>query len=402
MRPLDGDVLGDRGDGETGARDGLVADDTDAALVDEICRAARAATGDPVPLVDGLVRRIAPLRGAAAQHDLGRRALAQLTGLGDLDTLLRDPDVDDVLVNSGRDVWVDRRGELVRAGRLTAGTVDLLVERVLAPLGRRADRTSPIVDARLPGGARVCAVLPPIAVDGTMLSIRRFRDAPLDLDAFTGSRGATLIDAVVRSRCNVIVSGATSSGKTALVGALVRRCPSEERIVVVEDTTELPLTDRHSVRLEARPPTVDGPPPVDLAQLVRTALRMRPDRIVVGEIRGDEVVALVQALNTGHDGSLATVHANGALDALLRLEALVLCAAPTWPLPAIRHHLARSIDVVVHVERIPGSTVRRIATVDEVVLPEDLDDTTPRLRRLAMAGEDGDVRTIEGRRRGRR
>ena len=390
------------GEGTTAAHDGLAVDHADDVLVDEICRAARETAGDPALLVDGLVRRIAPLHGSDLQHDLGRRALARLTGLGELDPLLRDPDVDDVLVNSGRDVWVDRRGELTPVGHLTAGSVDLLVERVLAPLGRRADRTAPIVDARLPDGARVCAVLPPIAVDGTMLSIRRFRDTPLDLDAFTGNRGAALLTDVVRSRCNIVVSGATSSGKTALVGALIRRCPPGDRIVVVEDTTELPRTDRHIVRLEARPPTVDGPPPIDLAQLVRTALRMRPDRIVVGEIRGDEVVALVQALNTGHDGSLTTVHANGALDALLRLEALVLCAAPTWPLVAIRQHLARSIDVVVHVERTTGTTVRRIATVDEVVVPEDLDDSAPRLRRLAMLGDDGDVRIVADRRRGRR
>ncbi len=368
--------------------------DGDAAVIDEICRAARDEPGEPTAVVDALIRRIAPLRSAEERHELALRVLAQLTGLGDLDMLLRDPDVDEVLVNGARDVWIDRRGTLTSIGRLDAGTIDLLVERVLAPLGRRADRTSPIVDARLPGGARVCAVLPPIAVDGTALSIRRFRDEPLTLDAFTGAAGRELVRDVLAARTNLVVSGATSSGKTALVAALLRECPATERLVVVEDTAELPLTDRHVVRLEARPPAVDGPPPIDLAQLVRTALRLRPDRIIVGEIRGDEVVALVQALNTGHDGSLSTLHANGALDALLRLEALVLSAAPTWPLAAIRQHLARSLDVVLHVERIAGTTARRITSIDEVGVPADLHEAPPRLRRLATAGRNGDLELV--------
>lgn len=374
----------------------------DAEVVDEVCRAARDASGDPRTTVDDLVRSIAPLRTVDEQQRLAQHALAQLTGLGELEVLLRDPDVDEVLVNAGRDVWIDRRGELAPAGRLTAANLELLVERVLAPLGRRVDRTSPIVDARLPDGARLCAVLPPIAVDGTTLSVRRFRNDPLESAAFTGRRGRALLAELLAARCNLVVSGSTSSGKTSLVAALLHDCDEAERLVVVEDTTELPLRHGHVVRLEARPATVDGPPPVDLAQLVRTALRLRPDRIVVGEIRGDEVVALVQALNTGHDGSLSTVHANGALDALLRLEALVLCAAPSWPLAAIRQHLARSLDVIVHVERVPGSAARRVATVDEVVVPADLLDTTPRLRRLAVVDEHGDMTVSGPLRRGRR
>ena len=199
-----------------------------------------------------------------------------------------------------------------------------------------------------------------------------------------------LLGEIVDARCNVVVSGATSSGKTSLVAALLGTIAPSERLVVVEDTTELPLRHPHTVRLEARPATIDGPAPIDLAQLVRTALRLRPDRIVVGEVRGDEVLALVQAMNTGHDGSISTCHANGPLDALLRLESLVMQAAPTWPLAAIRHHLARSIDVVVHVER--RGVHRRVAAISEVARPNSTDDT-PRLRALTTldAGDRGSV-----------
>ncbi len=263
----------------------------------------------------------------------------------------------------------------------------------MAPLGRRVDRTSPIVDARLADGARVCAVLPPVAVDGPMLSIRRFRRDVLPLAAFTGDRGSALLHQVLHRRCNLIVSGATSSGKTSLVAALLSQIDATQRLVVVEDTAELPLHHPHVVRLEARPPTVDGPGAVDLAHLVRTALRLRPDRIVVGEVRGDEVLALVQAMNTGHDGSISTCHANGTTDALLRLESLVLQAAPTWPLSAIRHQLARSIDVVVHVDRHANGD-RRITEIAEVVPPSDATDEShrsPLLRPVGRLGSDGDL-----------
>ncbi len=299
---------------------------------------------------------------------LADRVVAHLRGLGELDAYVRDEGIDEVLVNAGREIWIDRGGALHYVGSLEADSVGLLIERVLAPLGRRVDRTSPIVDARLADGARICAVLPPVAVDGPMLSIRRFRRRILPLDSFTDDVGIGLTRELLRVRCNVVVTGATSSGKTSLVAALVSEVEPAQRLVVVEDTAELPLRHPHAVRLEARPPSVDGPGAVDLAQLVRTALRLRPDRIVVGEVRGDEVLALVQAMNTGHDGSISTCHANGPADALLRLESLVLQAAPTWPLAAIRHQLARSIDVVIHVERY-GDGSRRIVEIAEVVPP---------------------------------
>ena len=314
---------------------------------------------------------------------LADRAIAHLRGLGELDAYVRDEAVDEVLVNAGREIWIDRAGTLHYVGTLGAEGVELLIERVLAPLGRRVDRTSPIVDARLANGARVCAVLPPIAVDGPILSIRRFRERILTLDAFTDATGESLLQQLLLDRCNLVVTGATSSGKTSLVAALLGEISPSQRLVVVEDTSELPLRHPHAVRLEARPPTVDGPGAIDLAQLVRTALRLRPDRIVVGEVRGDEVLALVQAMNTGHDGSIATCHANGPTDALLRLESLVLQAAPTWPLAAIRHQLARSIDVVVHVERHADGR-RRITEIAEVTPPSPTSETVrASLRTLA-------------------
>ncbi len=366
---------------------------TDPDIVRTVCELVADRPGDPTSLVQAEVRRLAPLCSPDQQIRLVDQVMAHLRGLGELDSYVRDESVDEVLVNAGREIWIDRDGTLQYVGSLGVEGVDLLIERVLAPLGRRVDRTSPIVDARLADGARVCAVLPPIAVDGPLLSIRRFRRRVLPVEAFTGNAGSTLLRQLLHDRCNLIVSGATSSGKTSLVATLMNEVAPTQRLVVVEDTTELPIRHPHAVRLEARPTSIDGPAAVDLAHLVRTALRLRPDRIVVGEVRGDEVLALVQAMNTGHDGSISTCHANGPTDALLRLESLILQAAPTWPLAAIRHQLARSIDVVVHVERhVDGR--RWIAEVAEVTPPSatGIESTgAPMLRSLGRLQPGGDL-----------
>ena len=346
---------------------------TDHDIVRAVCELVADRPGDPTPLVEAEVRRLTPLSSPEQRLALADRAIAHLRGLGELDAYVRDEGIDEVLVNAGREIWIDRDGSLQYVGTLDGDRIDLLIERVLAPLGRAVDRTSPIVDARLADGARVCAVLPPVAVGGPVLSIRRFRRRILPLDAFTDSTGVALLRDFLLARCNLVVAGATSSGKTSLVAALVSEVDPSHRLVIVEDTAELPLHHPHAVRLEARPPTIDGPDAVDLAHLVRTALRLRPDRIVVGEARGDEVLALVQAMNTGHDGSLSTCHANSPTDALLRLESLVLQAAPTWPLAAIRQQLARSLDVVVHVERATDGA-RRITELAEVAPPSPHDD----------------------------
>ena len=371
----------------------------DGHLVAELCRRVAHIRGDVDMLVDEEVRRLAPLSSPAEQRQLAREAIARLSGLGDLEALVADPTIDEVLVNRGREIWIERSGVLLRAGVLDGQPIEQLIERILAPIGRRLDRTTPIVDARLASGARVCAVVPPVAVDGTSLSIRRFASTIRPLSSFTDDVGAELCGELIAARCNVLVCGATSSGKTSLLASLTTLVPDDERVLILEDTAELPVAGRHTVRLEARPATADLPTAVTLEALVRTALRLRPDRLIVGEIRGPEVLGLVQAMNTGHDGSFSTCHANGALDALLRLESLVLQAAPTWPLVAIRQQLARSIDVVVHVGRHDDGH-RRIESISEICMPDPGGGlVAPELRVLARQGVDGFERLGELHRR---
>lgn len=353
-------------------------------LVANICRRIDDLIGDVAEAANVEARHVAPLATTDEQRRLAEAAVARLTGLGELDEWVNDVTVDEVLVNADNHIWVDRGGQLLRVGELTSQPLGNIIERILAPIGRRLDLTTPIVDARLADGARVCAVIGPVGVDGASLSIRRFGSSARDLAEFTNSLGVELLGQVVDQRCNVVVSGATSSGKTSLLAALIATLPDNERIVVLEDTAELPIGAQHVVRLEARPAAPDGPPAIDLNDLVRTALRLRPDRLVVGEIRGPEVLGLVQAMNTGHDGSFSTCHANGPLDALLRLESLVLQAAPTWPLPAIRQQLARSLDVVVHIGRSRSDGQRRLVSISEVGAPNN--EAEPHLVPLAELG----------------
>lgn len=332
-------------------------------------------------LVDEQVRRVIPLDHVDEQRRVADAALARLAGIGELDQWVRDPTVDEVLVNASNDIWIDRAGALSKVGQLRSQPLEHIIERILATIGRRLDPTSPIVDARLADGSRVCAVAAPVSVDGTCLSIRRFSANSRPLGAYTDSGGASLIQEVIDARCNVVVTGATSSGKTSLLASIVSTLPPTERVVIIEDTAELPLRDQHIVRLEARAASLDGPPPIGLPALVRTALRLRPDRLVVGEIRGDEVLGMIHAMNTGHDGSFSTCHANGPLDALYRLESLVLRAAPTWPMRAIRQQLARSVDIVIHVARSRDGR-RRIESISEVVV-DTSSDGSPATRLLA-------------------
>ncbi len=367
--------------------------------VERICATVRDEPGDLDELIDAAARRIAPLATAVERQTLRAAATAQMSGLGELDLLVEDPDVDEVLVN-GNQIWVDRHGRIEPAGFLTRTTVEQVIERILAPVGRRVDRTSPIVDARLPNGSRVCAVVAPVAVGGSSLSIRRFSRNVRPLSDFTNPDGAALLTQIVAARCNVIVSGSTSSGKTSLLASMIAQIDPADRLIVLEDTTELPCRAPHQVRFEARAATAEGVTAIDLSDLVRTALRLRPDRLVVGEVRSNECLALVQAMNTGHDGSFSTCHANGPLDALLRLESLVLQAAPQWPLDAVRQQLARSIDVIVHVDRIDGQ--RRISSISEVVPPDPHATTfVPQTRELGRATSSGFV-VCESLLRGRR
>ena len=307
-------------------------------------------------------------------------AIAERAPLGGLERWLADPGIDEVIVNGRGDVWIERAGHLTRVATMSSGALATAIEHILRPIGRRIDRSNPTVDARLPDGSRVCAVIEPIAVDGPCLTIRRFALRTLPLSAFTTPAIGALLQSIIATRCNVLISGATSSGKTTLLNALAALVPVTERVITMEDVAELRLPHPHVVRLESRPPTAEGTGEVSMRHLLRTALRMRPDRLVLGEVRGAEAVHLVQAMNTGHDGSMSTVHANSADDAVARIGSLVLQEVPGWPLDAIHDQVRRSIDVVVHVAR-SADRGRRIVEVCE----SDDAAAGTQLRRLADA-----------------
>jgi pilus assembly protein CpaF len=333
---------------------------------DRLAAAARGGRAAMRPAVADVIRREAPLLPTARARELVEALLDDVAGLGPLERLLADPEVTEVMLNGPGRAFVERSGRLVPVDlAVERAELERLVERILTPLGLRCDRTSPIVDARLPDGSRVHAVVPPVAVDGPYLTIRRFGARSLPLDAFGGCAALrALLAWMVRAGWNLLVSGGTSSGKTTLLNALSALLPPDERIVTVEETAELRLAQPHVLALEARPANAEGVGAVDLRALVRASLRMRPDRIVVGEVRGPEALDMIEALNTGHDGSLSTIHANGPAEALLRLEALALRAAGGLPLPAVRAHIASCVDAVVHVSR--SRSGRRIEAVAEV------------------------------------
>ena len=316
-----------------------------------------------------LVRREDPLLSVVGVDAAVARVQARVSGLGPLETLLFDPAVTDVLVNGPGPVWVERAGQLEATSVvLDRPAIDLIVERIVAPLGRRVDPASPVVDARLPDGSRVHVVVPPLAVDGPHLTIRRFAARRIELEQMASPEVAELLRWAVRARANVVVAGGTGSGKTTLLNALGAFIPAHERVVTVEDAAELRFPSDHVVRLETRPASVEGVAAVDCRELVRNALRMRPDRLVVGECRGGEALDMVQAMNTGHDGSLSTLHANGCDDALRRLETLVLLAGVGLPLDAVRDHIAAAVDLVVHIARDAGGG-RRVDAVGQVPHP---------------------------------
>lgn len=320
-------------------------------LIGEIDHRPGQAASDLRALVERTVAKRLPLASQSERTRTVEAMLDRLVGLGPIDRALNDPAIDEVIVQSGTQLWIEHSGQLQLVGSVETGEVTRFLERALAPIGRRLDRTNPMVDARLPDGTRLCAVVDPVAVDGTELALRRHRNHALALSDFCPPALEALLTDLLHRRSNLLVTGPTSSGKTSLLACLVAdRLASGERLVLLEDTAEI-TGNGHLVRLEARPPNSEGTRPVTLEDLLITALRLRPDRLVVGEIRGQEVVALVHALNTGHDGSMATCHANGPSDALDRLAQLVLRSAPGWPMPAITDQLHRSIDAIVHLGR---------------------------------------------------
>lgn len=315
-------------------------------------------------------------------HILPQGALAKVVnevsdavvGLGPIEFLLKDPDVTEVMVNGADDVYVERKGRIERvADRLFEGeeAVLHLIERIVAPLGLRVDGSSPWVDARLPDGSRVHAIVPPLSLCGPVLNVRTFRTVPLTPDRLVangtlGPRMLAFLVACVRGRANIMISGGTSSGKTTLLGVLTSLVPDGERLITIEDAAELRIAKPHVIGLEARPMSVEGVGEVTVRDLVRNALRMRPDRIIVGEVRGGEALDMLQAMNTGHDGSLSTAHANSARHLLWRLETMALMSDVELPVEHVRAQVAAAVDVVVHLARLrAGRRVAfQIATVD--------------------------------------
>ena len=335
--------------------------------------AGRSPSAELADEIRDLVEEEAALLGAEDRAAVEARIVRDTIGLGPLEDLLADPSVEEVMVNGPQSVYVERAGRIEATGVRFSDEEELrnAIERILAPLGRRIDELSPMVDARLADGSRVNVVIPPLAIDGPTLSIRRFgarRPGPrelVELGTLTPAQ-RELLEAAVAGRSSVLVSGGTGSGKTTLLNALSSFVAPGERVVTIEDAAELRLQQPHVVRLESRPASVEGRGEVTVRDLLRNALRMRPDRIVIGEVRGPEALDLLTALNTGHDGALSTVHANSPADALARLETLALMAGLGLPHEAIAEQVQRGIDLVVHLERRPDG-VRRVTEIAEVV-----------------------------------
>jgi len=296
----------------------------------------------------------------------------ELFGLGPLEPLLKDPTVSDILVNSHDTIYVERRGKIEATTVRFKDDEHLMrvIERIVSSVGRRIDESSPMVDARLQDGSRVNAIIPPLSIDGPVLSIRRFGADPLRMAALVENKALTrdiadMLQMVVNARLNILISGGTGAGKTTLLNALSAFIPENERIVTIEDSAELQLQQPHVVRLETRPPNIEGKGEVTQRDLVKNALRMRPDRIVIGEVRGGEAIDMLQAMNTGHDGSLTTVHANTPRDALSRLETMIQMTGMRLSDRAMRQQIASALNLVVQVARLSDGS-RRVTSISEV------------------------------------
>ena len=338
---------------------------------------------------------------ADERRALVRQIREDILGYGPIHMFLQDDSITEIMVNAEERIYVERDGKLEETEARFASTQHLrrVIDRIVAEVGRRIDESSPMVDARLPDGSRVNAVIPPLSVDGPVLTIRVFAKDPfqvedlIELGTMT-PEVADLIRSVVEGKLNVLVSGGTGTGKTTLLNVLSGNIPDGERIVTIEDAVELQLHQRHVIRLESRPPNVEGRGEVKIRDLVRNALRMRPDRIVVGEVRGGEALDMLQAMNTGHEGSLSTVHSNSPRDTLARLETMVLMAGVDLPARAIREQIASAVDLIVHLSRLRDGT-RRIVQISEVVGMESETITIQDVFRFDYsAGRDNDGRFL--------
>ncbi len=314
-----------------------------------------------------------PLLNRIEREKLIEEILDETLGFGPLEPLLKDPTVSEIMVNGCKKVYVERRGKLEKTevGFRDNDHLLQIIDRIVSKVGRRVDETSPLCDARLPDGSRVNAVIQPIALDGPSLSIRRFGTNPLKLEdllnykAFTPEM-AMLLEGAIKARLNVIISGGTGSGKTTLLNTLSAFIPGDERLVTIEDAAELQIQQDHVVRMETRPPNIEGKGAISTRDLVRNSLRMRPDRIIVGECRGSEALDMLQAMNTGHSGSMTTLHANTSRDALSRLETMIMMAGTELPVKAMRQQISSAVDLIIQINRLQGGP-RKMTSITEVM-----------------------------------
>jgi pilus assembly protein CpaF len=308
----------------------------------------------------------------AERQEMVDELMAEVLGYGPIEEFLRDPTITEVMVNGYRDIYIERGGKLFKTDKRfrDEGHFNRIIQKIVGQVGRRVDESSPYVDARLPDGSRVNVILPPVSVRGGALTVRKFSAEPYtatDLIEFQTltKRASDFLEACVKGRLNILVSGGTGTGKTTTLNVLSNYIPDDERVVTIEDAAELKLWHEHLVSLEYRPPNIEGKGEVTIRDLVRNALRMRPDRIIVGEIRGGEALDMLQAMNTGHDGSLSTVHANSPRDVLSRVETMVLMAGMDLPVRAIREQVSRAVHLIVHQGRLPDGS-RRITHITEI------------------------------------
>jgi pilus assembly protein CpaF len=299
--------------------------------------------------------------------------LDETFGLGPLEMLLKDPSISDILINGPRNIYVERRGKIEKTNVVFRDNNHLMqiIDRIVSKVGRRVDETCPMVDARLQDGSRVNAIIPPLALDGASVSIRRFGSNPLKLEDLLNFKAFTpemvmLLEGAIKARLNIVIAGGTGSGKTTLLNTLSSFIPNTDRIVTIEDAAELQLQQDHVVRLETRPPNIEGKGQVSATDLVKNALRMRPERVIIGECRGPETLDMLQAMNTGHEGSMTTLHANTPRDAIARMETMIMMSGFELPLKAMRQQMASAIDLLVQANRLQGGT-RRITHITEVV-----------------------------------
>jgi pilus assembly protein CpaF len=330
------------------------------------------------------------------KQKLLREVMDEIFGLGPIEDLLRDGLVTDILVNGPHQIYLERQGRLFECDQQFRDNDHLIqvIQRIAARVGRRVDESSPMLDARLSDGSRVNAIIPPLALDGASMSIRRFGTMPFDIDKLVSVGALTremsqFLEACVKCRLNILISGGTGSGKTTLLNSLSRWIPAGERVVTIEDAAELQLQRRHVVRLETRPPNIEGKGEVTQRDLVRNALRMRPDRIILGEVRGGEALDMLQAMNTGHDGSMTTVHANNTRDAVRRIENMVSMAGLNFPMHAIREQISSAINIMVQVGRITGGR-RKIKSITEITGMEGEAVCMQDIFRFRQTGVDGE------------